>query len=214
MILALQPLRNVRSFSFCCYLSFISNRRSALIYRYTWLKKSLNISTLFINQQLVIAVYINYGSRPSLRCVFMFHRCITSWDVKYLLWHVPVTLISPINRCNILLPWKIAGKCDQSAGCRRQPAAILNPVLQPLLLVEVWALYYYPLSFQPNLSLMIFLASSALPLQAKNGHDLLFFSKAFEPILRHALREKTLWFVSWHTDIHVTPEWQDLSTGN
>ena len=22
---------------------------------------------------------------------------------------------------------KIAGKCDQSAGCRRQPAAILNP---------------------------------------------------------------------------------------
>ena len=47
------------------------------------------------------------------------------WNI---LWHVPVTLISPINRCNfLLLPWKIAGKCDQSAGCRRQPAAILNP---------------------------------------------------------------------------------------
>ena len=96
------------------------------------LKKSLNISTLFINyQQLVIAVYINYGSRPSPRCVFMFHGCITSWDVKYLLWHVPVTLISPINKCNILLlPWKIAGKCDQSAGYRRQPAAILNPAFR------------------------------------------------------------------------------------
>ena len=89
----------------------------------------LYVVKLFINyQQLVIAVYINHGSRPSPRCVFMFHGCITSWDVKYLLWHVAVTLISPINRCNfLLLPWKIAGKCDQSAGCRRQPAANLNP---------------------------------------------------------------------------------------
>ena len=79
-------------------------------------------------QQRVIAVYINYVSRPSPHCAFMFHGCITSSDMKYLLWHVPVTLISPI-RCNFLLfLWKIAGKCDQSAGCRRQPAAILNPV--------------------------------------------------------------------------------------
>ena len=75
-------------------------------------------------QQRVIAVYINYGSRPSPHCAFMFHGCITSSDMKYLLWQVPVTLISPIHRCNFLLfLWKIAGKCDQSAGCRRQPAA-------------------------------------------------------------------------------------------
>ena len=93
-------------------------------------KKTLNISTIFINyKQRVISVYINYGSRPSPRCAFMFHGCITSPDMKYLLWHVPVTLISQINRCNfLLLLWKIAGKCDQSAGYRRQPAAILNPV--------------------------------------------------------------------------------------
>ena len=128
VILALQLLRIVRSFSFCCFLTFISNRRSA----FTVIcgeKRSLSISTLLINyQQLVIAVYISYGSRPSPHCVFMFHGCITSWDVKYLLWHVPVTLILLINRCNFLfLLWRIAGKCDQSAGCRRQPAAILNP---------------------------------------------------------------------------------------
>ena len=97
-------------------------------------------------KQRVISVYINYGSRPSPHCVFMFHGCITSWDVKYLLWHVPVTLISPINRCNfLLLPWKIAGKCDQSAGYRRQPAAILNPVVVSLTMAPrgVW---------EPNLS--------------------------------------------------------------
>ena len=92
-------------------------------YRYTRLKNFLNISTIFINyQQRVIAVYINYGWRPSPRCVFMFHGCITSSDMKYLLRHVPVTLISPINRCNfLLLPWKIAGKYHQSAGCYFEP---------------------------------------------------------------------------------------------
>ena len=67
-------------------------------------------------------------NKSSPRCAFMFHGCITSSDMKYLPWHVPVTLISPINRCNILLlPSKIAGKYDQSGGCCRQPAAILKP---------------------------------------------------------------------------------------
>ena len=64
----------------------------------------------------------------SRHCAFMFHGCVTSSDMKYLLWHVPVTLVLPINRCNfLLLLWKIAGKCDQSASCCRQPAAILKP---------------------------------------------------------------------------------------
>ena len=49
-------------------------------------KKSFNISTIFINyQKRVIAVYINYGSRPSPHYAFMFHGCITSSDMKYLL---------------------------------------------------------------------------------------------------------------------------------
>ena len=49
------------------------------------------------------------------------------WNI---LWHVPVTLISLINRCNfLLLPWKIAGNCEQSASCRRQPTAILKPAM-------------------------------------------------------------------------------------
>ena len=108
-------------------------QRMKRLYCYTRLKNSLNISTIYINyQQRVIAVYINYGSRLSPRCASMFHGCITSSDMKYLLRHVPVTLISPINRCNfLLLPWKIAGKYDLSAGCRRQLAAILNPVGMP-----------------------------------------------------------------------------------
>ena len=39
-------------------------------YRYTRLKKSLNISTIFINyQQRVIAVYINYMVRDQARVV-------------------------------------------------------------------------------------------------------------------------------------------------
>ena len=47
---------------------------------------SLNISTIFINyHQRVIAVYINYGSGQSPHCAFMFHGCITSSDMKYLL---------------------------------------------------------------------------------------------------------------------------------
>ena len=29
----------------------------------------------------------------------------------------------------LFLRWKITGECGQSAGCRRQPAAILNPAL-------------------------------------------------------------------------------------
>ena len=70
-------------------------------------------------------------NKSSPCCAFMFHGCITSTDMKYLLRHVPVTLISPINRCNfLLLLWKIAGKWDQCAGCHRQPAAILNPGLE------------------------------------------------------------------------------------
>ena len=49
-------------------------------------KKTFNISTIFINyKQRVISVYINYGSRPNPRCAFMFHGCITSSDMKYLL---------------------------------------------------------------------------------------------------------------------------------
>ena len=52
-------------------------------------------------------------NKSSLGCAFIFHGCITSLDMKYLLWHVPVTLISLISRCNcLLLPWKIASKCD------------------------------------------------------------------------------------------------------
>ena len=86
-------------------------------------------------QQRVIAVYINYGSRPSRHCAFMFHACITSSDTKYLLWHVPVTLISPI-RCNFLLfLWKIAGKCDQSAGCYFEPCTCMWP-FDPLIKVN------------------------------------------------------------------------------
>ena len=67
---------------------------------------------------------------------------------------------------------------------------LLVQQLQPLLLVEVRALYYSPPSFQPNPSLTIFSASSALPLQTKWTQRLLFFSKPFEPILRHVLRDK------------------------
>ena len=52
------------------------------------------------------------------------------------------------------------------------------------------ALYYSPLSFQPNPSLTIFLASSTLPLQTKTDTTSSFFLKAFEPILRHVLRDK------------------------
>ena len=93
-------------------------------------------------QQRVIAVYINYVSRPSPHCAFMFHGCITSSDMKYLLWHVPVTLISPI-RCNFLLfLWNIAGKCDQSAGCRRQPAAILNPAFIIIFSSVLWRIIW------------------------------------------------------------------------
>ena len=67
-------------------------------------------------------------NKSSLSCASMFHGCITSSDMKYLPWHVPVMLILPINRCNfLLLPWKIAGKYDQSGGCCQQPAAILKP---------------------------------------------------------------------------------------
>ena len=94
------PFNEKEWFLLYSYFHFVVFLRSFL----TRWKNSLSISTIFINyQQLVIAVYINYGSRPSPRCVFMFHGCITSWGVKHLLWYVPVTLISPINRCNILL---------------------------------------------------------------------------------------------------------------
>ena len=52
---------------------------------------------------------------------------------------------------------------------------LLVRLLQPLLLVEVRVLYYSPLSFQPNLSLTIFSASSALPLQTKTDTTSSFF---------------------------------------
>lgn len=53
-------------------------------------------------------------NKLSPRCAFM--------DMKYLLCQVPVTLISPINKCNFLsLPWK------SPASVTKVPAAILNP---------------------------------------------------------------------------------------
>ena len=50
-------------------------------------------------------------------------------------------------------------------------------LLQSLILVEVRALYYSPLSFQPNPSLTIFSTSSALPLQTKTDTTLLFLRR-------------------------------------
>ena len=59
------------------------------------------------------------------------------------------------------------------------------------LLVEALrrALYYSPLSFQPNSELNDFFGFFCLAVADKNGHDPSFFAKAFEPILRH---------VKWH----------------
>ena len=93
-------------------------------------------------------------------------------------------------------------------------AWLLVRLLQPLLLVEVRALYYSPLGFQPNPSLTIFLTSSALPLQTKTDMILLFLwrhlnlSCGMYCVIKW--HHYTLWFVSWQ----VTPGWQDLSTGN
>ena len=91
-------------------------------------------------------------------------------------------------------------------------------LLQPLLLAKERALYYSPLSFQPNPSLTIFSASSALLLQTKMYTTSSFFSKAFEPILRMYCVIKwhhySLWFVLWRVHIQVTPVWQDLSMDN
>ena len=88
--------------------------------------------------------------------------------------------------------WSPCTKCW--CGKRRVAfgAWLLVQLLQPLLLVEVHvrALYYSPLSFQPNPSLTISSASCALPVQTKTDTTSSFFSKAFEPILRHVLRDK------------------------
>lgn len=69
--------------------------------------------------------------KSSLCCAFMFHDCITSLGMKYLLWHVPVMLVSLINRCNsLLLPWKSAGKCDQSGGVYFEGCSKVGQVLK------------------------------------------------------------------------------------
>ena len=107
----------------------------------------------------------------------------------------------------VIFSWSPCTKC----WCGNRRVAFGAWLL--VLLVEVWALYYYPLSFQPNLSLTTFFGFFRLAVAGEKTDTTFFFSKAFEPILRHVLREKTLWFVSWHADIHVTPEWQDLSMG-
>ena len=69
-------------------------------------------------------------------------------------------------------------------------AWLLVRLLQPLLLVEVRALYYSPLGFQPNPSLTILFDFFRLAIADKNGHNPSFFAKAFESILWHLLRDK------------------------
>ena len=60
-------------------------------------------------------------------------KCFTAallTDMKHLLWRSwDVDFADQGMGCHLFLflGWKIAGKSGQSVGCRRQPAAILNP---------------------------------------------------------------------------------------
>ena len=83
-----------------------------------------------------------------------------------------------------MLMWKPTGRIRCLAARLTSSAIAPGRSMSPLLLSAKFLA-------QSELN-DFFLASSALPLQAKNGHDLFFFSKAFEPILRHVLREKAL----------------------
>ena len=67
-------------------------------------------------------------------------------------------------------------------------SALLIQLLQPLLLVKVRALCYSPNAAQSELN--DFFGFFRLAVAEENEHDLFFFAKAFEPILRHALHDK------------------------
>ena len=88
-------------------------------------------------------------------------------------------------------------------------AWLLVQLLQPLLLVEVRALYYSQFSAQSELN------DFFLPAVAdKNVHDPSFLRRHLNQSCGMYCVIKwhhyILWFVSWQ----VTPKWQDLSTGN
>ena len=69
--------------------------------------------------------------------------------------------------------------CKCSCGNRRVAIRrlVACQLLHPLLLVEVRALYYSLLSFQPNLSLTVFFGFFCLAVANKNGHNPFFFCK-------------------------------------
>ena len=76
----------------------------------------------------------------------------------------------------IIFSWSLCTKCWCGNWRVTFGAWLLVQLLQPLLLVEVWALYYYPLSFQPNLSLTIIFGLFHLAFAGeKRTRPLLFF---------------------------------------
>ena len=95
-------------------------------YRYTRLKKSLNISTIFINyQQRVIAVYINYMVRDQARVVrscFMAVLLPRIWNIyeDMFQWRWFRRSIDVIFYCF---------REKSPASITKVPAAILNPGL-------------------------------------------------------------------------------------